>query len=34
MTAQERKNLVRGCIEKIVITDDNVEVFYIFKNLP
>ncbi|MCL1832312.1 MAG: recombinase family protein [Oscillospiraceae bacterium] len=33
MTAPEKKNLVRSCIEKIVITDNNVEVFYKFGNL-
>jgi len=33
MTAQEKKNLVRSCIEKIVITDNNVEVFYKFGDL-
>jgi len=33
MTAQERKNLIRSCVEKIVITNDNVEVFYKFGNL-
>ena len=30
MTKQEQKNIARSCIEKIVITDNNVEIFYKF----
>jgi site-specific DNA recombinase len=30
MTSKEQKNIVRSCIEKIVITDNHVEVFYKF----
>jgi len=30
MTLQERKNIVRGCVSKVVITDERVEVFYKF----
>jgi site-specific DNA recombinase len=30
MTPQERKNIVRNCVEKIVITDEQVEVYYKF----
>ncbi|MDR2558292.1 MAG: recombinase family protein [Oscillospiraceae bacterium] len=33
MTLDERKNLIRGCVEKIVITADNIEVFYKFGSL-
>ena len=31
MTKQEQKNIVRSCVEKIVITYDEVEVFYKFE---
>lgn len=30
MTIHEQRNIVRSCIDKIVITDNNVEVFYKF----
>ncbi|MCL2754366.1 MAG: recombinase family protein [Oscillospiraceae bacterium] len=33
MTADEKKNLIRSCVEKVVITGDNVEVYYKFGNL-
>ena len=32
MTPQERKNIVRSCVEKVVITDTKIEVFYQFDN--
>jgi len=30
MTKQEQKNIIRSCVERIVITDDEIEVFYKF----
>ena len=33
MTPQERKNIVRSCVEKVVITDAKIEVFYQFDNI-
>lgn len=30
MTPQEQRNIVRSCVEKIVITADNVDIFYKF----
>ena len=33
MTPQERKNTVRSCVDKLVISDDKVEIFYQFENL-
>ena len=32
MTNKEQKNIIRSCVEKIIITDDKVEVFYKFAN--
>ncbi|MCL2854048.1 MAG: recombinase family protein [Defluviitaleaceae bacterium] len=33
MTKHEQRNIVRSCVEKIVIDDENVEVFYKFEGL-
>lgn len=33
MDAKEKKNIVRSCIDKVVITDNNVEVYYKFKTM-
>ena len=33
MTARERRNIVRECVEKLVVTDENVEIFYKFRTL-
>ena len=34
MTAQEQKNIIRSCIDKVIITNNNVEVFYKFTKFP
>jgi site-specific DNA recombinase len=33
MSAQERKKVVRSCVERVVITENKVEVFYQFQHL-
>jgi site-specific DNA recombinase len=33
MTMQKQKNIIRACVDKIIITDNKVEVFYKFANL-
>jgi site-specific DNA recombinase len=33
MTKKEQKNVVRSCVDKIIITDDNIEVYYKFEGI-
>lgn len=33
MTDKEKKNVIRSCIDKIVITDNNIDVFYKFADI-